>query len=39
MWKYDGTIQANYEVVNRDRFGLIGLKKCYTVTVNKDEIE
>ena len=39
MWKYDGTIKANYEVVNRDRFGLIGLKKCYTVTVNKDEIE
>ncbi|TBN04788.1 hypothetical protein EYD45_05880 [Hyunsoonleella flava] len=39
MWKPDGSIKANYEVVGGDRFGLIGLKKCYTVTVDKDEIE
>lgn len=28
LWKMDGTIKANYEVVNGERFGLIGLKKC-----------
>lgn len=39
MWKIDGRIKANYEVVNGERFGLIGLKKCYTVTVDKNEIE
>lgn len=39
LWKPDGTIKANYEVVNGERFGLIGLKKCYMVTVNKDDIE
>ena len=39
MWKDDGTIKANYEVVNGERFGLIGLKKCYTVTVNEDEVK
>lgn len=38
LWKLDGSIKANYEVVNGERFGLIGLKKCYRVTVNKDEI-
>ncbi|MDO5969710.1 hypothetical protein Q4Q35_07810 [Flavivirga aquimarina] len=38
LWKIDGTIKANYEVVNGERFGLIGLKKCYTVTTNSDEI-
>ncbi|AUP81695.1 hypothetical protein C1H87_19575 [Flavivirga eckloniae] len=39
LWKADGTIKANYEVVNGERFGLIGLKKCYTVTTNSDEIK
>ena len=39
MWKTDGTIKANYEVVHGERFGLIGLKKCYTVTVNEDEVK
>lgn len=39
LWKLDGNIKANYEVVNGERFGLIGLKKCYTVTVDSDEIE
>lgn len=39
LWKLDGNIKANYEVVNGERFGLIGLKKCYTVTVNSDEVE
>lgn len=39
MWKSDGAIKANYEVVHGERFGLIGLKKCYTVTVNEDEVK
>ncbi len=39
LWKPDGRIKANYEVVNGERFGLIGLKKCYKVTVDEDEIE
>jgi len=38
LWNTDGSIKANYEVVNGERFGLIGLKKCYTVTVGSDEI-
>ena len=39
LWKIDGTIKANYKVVNEERFGLIGLKKCYTVTVGSDEVK
>lgn len=39
LWKPDGSIKSNYEVINGERFGLIGLKKCYTVTVNSDEIK
>ncbi|GAA3598339.1 hypothetical protein GCM10022396_14490 [Flavivirga amylovorans] len=39
LWKIDGTIKANYKVVHGERFGLIGLKKCYTVTTNSDEIK
>jgi len=38
MWKTDGTLKANYKVVDGERYGVIGLKKCYTVTVGKDEI-
>ncbi|OEK07597.1 hypothetical protein A8C32_17525 [Flavivirga aquatica] len=38
LWKIDGAIKANYEVVNGERYGLIGLKKCYKVTVNSDDI-
>ena len=32
LWKMNGTIKANYEVVNGERFGLIGLKKCSNVS-------
>ena len=39
LWKNDGAIKANYTVVNGERFGLIGLKKCFKVTVNKDTIK
>ena len=36
LLKSNGNIKANYEVVNGERFGLIGLKKCYTVTKIND---
>ncbi len=32
LWKSNGNIKANYIVSNGDRFGLIGLKKCATVS-------
>ncbi|SNR16301.1 toxin-antitoxin system YwqK family antitoxin [Tenacibaculum jejuense] len=36
LWRDDGRIRANFVTKNGDRFGLIGLKKCYTVnTVNE----
>ncbi len=39
LWKLNGNIKSNYEVVNGERFGLIGLKKCYTVTDGRDKIK
>ncbi len=39
LWYQNKKIKANYEVVNGERFGLIGLKKCYTVTLNSDEVK
>lgn len=36
MWRYDGKIRANYVVKDGERFGLIGLKKCYTITANEE---
>lgn len=38
MWNSDGKVRANYTVVGTERFGLIGLKKCYSVTVDKNEL-
>ncbi|WP_339750968.1 hypothetical protein [Algoriphagus aquimarinus] len=38
LWQEDGRIKANYEVRGGERFGLIGLKKCHTLTENSDEI-
>jgi len=38
LWREDGRIKANYEVVSGERFGLIGLKKCYTVNENSNEV-
>jgi antitoxin component YwqK of YwqJK toxin-antitoxin module len=38
LWNPDGSIKANYIVKDGERFGLIGLKKCYTVTINNNEI-
>jgi antitoxin component YwqK of YwqJK toxin-antitoxin module len=37
MWNIDGKIRANFVTVNGERYGLIGLKKCYTInTINED---
>ena len=38
LWYQNRKIKANYVVVNGERFGLIGLKKCYRVSLNSDEI-
>lgn len=38
MWQPNGKIRANYVVKNGERFGLIGLKKCYTVNVTNEKI-
>ena len=38
MWQSDGKIRANYVVKNGDRYGLIGLKKCYSVNVTNEKI-
>ena len=32
MWNFSGKITANFYTVNSDRHGLIGLKKCVSVT-------
>lgn len=37
MWRENGKIKANFVVKNGERFGLIGLKKCYSVNT-VDEI-
>jgi len=29
MWLENGKLRANYEVIDDERYGLIGLKKCY----------
>ena len=39
LFKLNGAIKANYIVINEERFGLIGLKKCYTVISGKNEIQ
>lgn len=39
MWSKTGKIRANYEVKNGERFGLIGLKKCYTVNTNSNALQ
>ncbi len=33
MWQENGKIRANFVVKNGERFGLIGLKKCYSVNI------
>ncbi|WP_422091844.1 toxin-antitoxin system YwqK family antitoxin [Tenacibaculum ovolyticum] len=37
MWQQNGKIKANFVTKEGERFGLIGLKKCYTInTVNEE---
>jgi len=37
LWRSDGKIRANFVTKEGERYGLIGLKKCYTVnTINED---
>lgn len=36
LWRDDGKIRANFVAKNGDRFGLIGLKKCYTVNTTNE---
>lgn len=38
LFLVDGSIKANYQVVNGERFGLIGLKRCYTVSVEEGKL-
>ncbi len=38
LFEMDGKIRANYVTINGERFGLIGLKKCYTIKAGEDEI-
>ena len=35
LWDLDGNIKANYEVINGERYGLIGLKNCFTIVENE----
>ncbi len=37
MWQPNGKIRANYVARNGERFGLIGLKKCYSVNTKNEE--
>ncbi|CAL2104245.1 conserved exported protein of unknown function [Tenacibaculum sp. 190130A14a] len=39
MWQLDGKIRANYVTKNGERFGLIGLKKCYSVDTKNEIIQ
>jgi antitoxin component YwqK of YwqJK toxin-antitoxin module len=37
-WKSDGRIKANYTVINGERYGLVGMKRCFTVDNEESEI-
>lgn len=39
MWQQDGKIRANYVAKSGERFGLIGLKKCYSVNIKNEEFK
>jgi antitoxin component YwqK of YwqJK toxin-antitoxin module len=36
MWNLSGKITANFFLVNNDRHGLIGLKKCVSVVCENE---
>ncbi|CAM1344141.1 toxin-antitoxin system YwqK family antitoxin [Tenacibaculum amylolyticum] len=37
MWQSDGKIRANFVTKKGERFGLIGLKKCYSVNTKNED--
>lgn len=39
MWQLNGKIKANFVTKEGERFGLIGLKKCYTVNTVNEKIK
>lgn len=39
MWQPNGKIRANFVTINRERFGLIGIKKCYSVDIENEVIQ
>ena len=39
MYDADGKVRANFFTINGERFGKIGVKKCYEVTVNTTTIK
>ena len=39
MWQSDGKIRANFVTKKGERFGLIGLKKCYSVNIEDEVIQ
>lgn len=39
MWQPDGKIRANFVTKNGERFGLVGLKKCYSVNIKNEEFK
>ncbi|WBX70179.1 toxin-antitoxin system YwqK family antitoxin [Tenacibaculum retecalamus] len=38
-WQPNGKIKANFVTKNGERFGLIGLKKCYSVAIENEKIK
>ena len=36
MWESNGKLRANFITKNGERYGLIGLKKCYSVDIHKE---
>ncbi|OSY89112.1 hypothetical protein WH52_00165 [Tenacibaculum holothuriorum] len=39
MWQPNGKIRANFVTKKGERFGLIGLKKCYSVNIKNEVIQ
>jgi len=39
MWQKDGKLRANFVTKNGERFGLIGLKKCYSVNTKNEDYD
>lgn len=39
MWQIDGKLRANFVTIRGERFGLIGLKKCYSISTTNETIQ